>query len=511
MNQFDLTTCDKEKIHIISSIQGHGAFVAVSPMDMRIHQVSENLTSFFDIIEPAKLKINEKLSAVVPHELFRIVEEKIRILQKYPFNFSWQNLDLYLYKIDDDLIAIEFEKLEQVSNTHFPEITRNFLDSMKEAKDVAELSLFACRAIRSLTGMSRVMMYRFFPPSMYGEVIAEDRSAGSHSFAHHRFPSTDIPKPARDLYLKNQVRQISDVEEEVSSIYPGIHKKSELDLSDSRLRAVSKIHIEYLKNMGVRGSFSVAVKVDNKLWGLIACHSNVPISVAHSTRSYCETIANCLALSAPLLENNLQQQAEISFNNRFNNFFISLKDSLNPFDDLFKKGEELNSIFAISGFSVVDNKKVNSFGLTPLSADVLKLSSWLNERLESTNKTSFVTESLTEIDEQWFMIKDQACGVIVLRLTEMDNSLFILYRPEIIQTINWGGDPRKNFEQRNYQGQINPRLSFETWSEVIKNNSQKWLSYEVSGARVFKDFVFDSLIKKNNLIQELGNKLQKKN
>lgn len=510
MNKMDLTTCDKEKIHQITSIQGHGAFVAISSGDLKIHHISENLTAFFDSPEPAKMKIGEKLNAVLPHELFRIISAKLKDQIIYPFNIIWQNLDLYLYQLEDSLIAIEFERLNETTNSDSAEVMKKFLESMKDAKDVAELGLLACRAVRNLTGMSRVMMYRFFPPTMYGEVIAEDRSAGSHSFAGHRFPSTDIPKPARDLYLKNQVRLIQNAYEETSAIYPGLHKQEPLDLSDSRLRAVSLIHIEYLKNMGVKGSFSLAVKVDNKLWGLIACHSEQATSLSHKTRGHCETIANCLALSAPLLERTHEQNKEISFNNLFNKFFVHLKDTLTPYDDLFKKGDELNKIFDTTGFAIVDRKKVNAFGLTPLSADILKLSEWIILQLHSTNKRLIATESLAALDEQWFFIKDQASGILALKLNETDDALLIFFRPEILQTIQWGGDPRKNFEQRNYQGQINPRLSFETWSEIIKYHSKKWLSHEIAGAKVFKDLIFDSLIKKNDLILELGSKLHNK-
>ena len=45
-----------------------------------------------------------------------------------------------------------------------------------------------------------------------------------------------------------------------------------LDLSHASLRSVSPIHIEYLKNMGVRASMSISLLHDDRLWGLIACH-----------------------------------------------------------------------------------------------------------------------------------------------------------------------------------------------------------------------------------------------
>jgi chemotaxis family two-component system sensor kinase Cph1 len=47
-------------------------------------------------------------------------------------------------------------------------------------------------------------------------------------------------------------------------------------MSFTGLRSVSPIHCEYLKNMGVTASLSVSIILDDKLWGLIACHHRTP-------------------------------------------------------------------------------------------------------------------------------------------------------------------------------------------------------------------------------------------
>src|SRR5690606_35952969 len=45
-----------------------------------------------------------------------------------------------------------------------------------------------------------------------------------------------------------------------------------LDLSQSTLRSVSPVHLEYLSNMGVTASLSVSLVYEDRLWGLVACH-----------------------------------------------------------------------------------------------------------------------------------------------------------------------------------------------------------------------------------------------
>jgi len=69
-----------------------------------------------------------------------------------------------------------------------------------------------------------------------------------------------------------------------------------LDLSLSMLRAVSPIHIEYLRNMGVRASMSISIIVDGKLWGLFACHHYSPRCPAFERRSVAELFAQMFAM-----------------------------------------------------------------------------------------------------------------------------------------------------------------------------------------------------------------------
>ena len=61
-----------------------------------------------------------------------------------------------------------------------------------------------------------------------------------------------------------------------------------LDLSMSVLRSVSPIHLEYLRNMGVRSSMSISILRGGRLWGLIACHHGMPNHVGFQRRSVAE-------------------------------------------------------------------------------------------------------------------------------------------------------------------------------------------------------------------------------
>jgi light-regulated signal transduction histidine kinase (bacteriophytochrome) len=109
-----------------------------------------------------------------------------------------------------------------------------------------------------MTGFDRVMIYRFACDAS-GEVIAEETTHGAESFLGLHYPASGIPVEARALYLLNPFRVIADVGSETVALISELQSHdASLDLSLSVTRAVSPLHLEYLRNMGGAASLSVS-------------------------------------------------------------------------------------------------------------------------------------------------------------------------------------------------------------------------------------------------------------
>ena len=175
---------------------------------------------------------------------------------------------------------------------------------VQRASTLSELADVVTQEMRRTTGFERVMFYRFHEDGS-GSVDAEARDAAHEPYLGLHYPASDIPAQARKLYLKNWLRLIFDADQKPARIVPALRPDTgaPLDLSFSVLRSVSPIHIEYMKNMGVRASMSISLIVRNRLWGLISCLNHTgPRRVSHQMRSACEFMGRLASLQIAAFE-----------------------------------------------------------------------------------------------------------------------------------------------------------------------------------------------------------------
>src|SRR5690606_16748639 len=157
------------------------------------------------------------------------------------------------------------------------------------AADSSDFLPGIARQVQRISGYHRVMVYRFLP-DYTGEVVAEALAGELASYDGLRYPASDIPPQARALYLRNRVRVIADVEARPQPVLQSPELDGPIDMSFDVLRAVSPVHLQYLRNMGVRASMSISLVVDGRLWGLVACHHGSPRPVDARQRTALEMV-----------------------------------------------------------------------------------------------------------------------------------------------------------------------------------------------------------------------------
>ena len=293
LSDFDraLSECASEPIHLIPSVQAHSALLVISASPpFHILQVTENILDFLCVESECLLsaKLADWLTIEVVGKLEQVIEKTQ--MQKTVFDYmpSLQSpnevLFLHAYRSSESVV-VEFERLsfsEVIQHIQINEINDEslFAGTSLEFDQFIEL---VPAIVRKVTGFDRVMVYRF-DPDWNGEVIAEACDKDTDSFLGLHFPAADIPEQARRLYLANPIRGIVDIDAVPIKIVPAINPQTgqPLDMSNSAVRSLSPIHMEYLRNLGVHASMSISLKQNGRLWGLIACHHRTPkrLSVA---------------------------------------------------------------------------------------------------------------------------------------------------------------------------------------------------------------------------------------
>jgi light-regulated signal transduction histidine kinase (bacteriophytochrome) len=202
-------------------------------------------------------------------------------------------LDAHVHQTPEGLL-LELEpavRFQPVAFNDFYQEVRRAVKTIVSADTTQELLDSLAQEVRALSGYDRVEVYRF-DDDEHGTVLAESKASFMDSFLGQRFPASDIPKQARTLYLRNLVRLIVDVDDPLAQL---IADEGDIDLSDCVLRSVSPIHLQYLRNMQVRGSFSVSIVQEGRLWGLVACHHAEPRFVDFHVRSVCESLSQIVS------------------------------------------------------------------------------------------------------------------------------------------------------------------------------------------------------------------------
>jgi two-component system, chemotaxis family, sensor kinase Cph1 len=497
----DLKACEREPLQFIGSIQGFGGLIAFTMTDQRIQTASENIKDLTSVAHGEA--IGAKLGHIIGNKNASDVIDACRdITMNEPrvsvaLSMGGSDYDGSVF-VTDGLHFLEFEKLDDgygdlKTRLRQEDELKRCLSELRTSRKLEQQGFAVCRSVQRITGMDRVMLYRFLEPHMHGEVIAEHRVLSAHSFYQHRFPASDIPRIARDLYLRNGVRIIPDTEMPIHSVSPAKNPLTgkALDLSDSRLRAVSPVHIEYLRNMRVRCSFSVAVIVEGKLWGLIACHHLSPKRITISQRNACEVIAGAFAGQAGVSEISVQQGTEIDFSRKMRDLLDSMIVSRDPVDELMKRHQTLLEGFRATGAALVKAKSCDLVGLTPMREQVMALAQVLADKMKANHTEAIAVDSVADQFPKVQEGLQLASGV--LSVSVGPDMQLMIFRPEQIETVVWGGDPRKQLERKGFEGRINPRASFETWEETIKNRSQPWQEFEIEGFKHLATTIFSRL------------------
>lgn len=493
----NIQNCEDEPIHIPESIQSYGYLLAARPDDGKIKAYSENSIEIFGS-DLERRNLNDILGGEKAAQITSEAKAEKRL--NFSARINNEDLNLVAYR-SSGLVVIEIEKEPLAYSQQSDGKVSEYAHGMAYEDSFSNMTQNMAEYIKQFTGFDRVMIYKF-DENKNGQVISEAKEKDLEPFLGLNYPASDIPPQARRLYLKNTVRIIPDVSASTVPVLPALGERDfgPIDMTDSLVRAVSPIHIQYLKNMGVQASMSLSLVIGGELWGLVACHHYTPHHVSLGKRLECETLARLFSYQ---LQNKEQedylkkvQKRYLQVDQIFENFSFSNQrlDEEDP--------TELLSVMGASGFALKLGKELSLVGDTPSKEDVLSICKRAGENRGIIYSSQKASEEL-----QSSGLTPKCAGFLVTTLARKNGSFAIWFRQEREREIKWAGRPADKSELEGAD-RLSPRGSFALWSEIVEGETLPWTSLDQETAMRFNKLFVKLVIDKMASIQKSLNRLK---
>jgi chemotaxis family two-component system sensor kinase Cph1 len=513
MNEFvpygqpiDLSNCDREPIHIPGQIQPHGFLLAVDRESLEILQTSDNVASYLGrelrgerldtLLDAGSIRRASAAGHAPAHVLCGT------IAGAGPFDV--------IAHANGALVIVEGEPVVR-GEVEAPDFYGFASQTVLQLGSLPATTREHCQAladtIRELTGYDRVMIYRFaedWSGHVWAESMVLDKGLSSYLDLH--YPASDIPAQARALFLKNAVRMLVDASYTPARIVPELSPRDgqPLDLSQAFLRGASQMYTEYLRNMGVTASLTLALSDRDKLWGLVACHHYSPRHVAHGVRLVCELLARVASLQIvdKLRADEAGYRARIAAaHSALIEAFASGGD---PSLALSQARGVVEALVDCHGVAIVHRGQVESEGLVPLDQHVARIAALLT----GTRRDEVIaTDRLAELYPEAAAFPELACGLLAMPIPGVLGDYLMWFRPELTRTVKWAGDPRKPVSLGPMGDRLTPRKSFELWTETVRGRAAPWTQDERRAAEQLRSSATALLVHRTRELEHLNAEL----
>ena len=510
----DLSDCEKEPLHLIQVIQPHACLLVVDRDTYEIEVASENTADH--IGRPWRELLGQPLSTCFDESLLAQIQrapldrEQRRPLITY-FEVGGETVvRQVLHHATDRQLILEVEPVQDgVETSVFQERLGNAIEEIQRITDYSTMFQRVTEVAARIGGYDRVSLYRF-DREYNGDVIAEVIKEGREPWLNLRFPASDIPKQARDLYFRNRVRMLSDIEQ------PQVFLRRKagdddrdwgLDLSMVDCRGLSPIHKEYLQNVGVAASMSVAIVLDNKLWGLFAMHHDTPRFMDYELRSF-------LRFVGQVFSGHLALQAASEYRRRVLEVNVTrsrLGDQISELQDIglaltTGPATVLDIVRNVQGAVVSAEGKLHCLGTTLEAAQLKETVEWIKR--SEPNPLVYHSDKLCGGYDGAEVFREICAGMLLVWIDREQGEYIAWFREEIQRQLQWGGRPDKNMVATDDGGlRFAPRKSFAKYVQTVQDRCEPWTDVDIDAALALRSHIKDVVLRRYQQVKRVNSEL----
>ena len=93
-------------------------------------------------------------------------------------------------------------------------------------------------------------------------------------------------------------------------------------------------------------------------------------------------------------------------------------------------------------------------------------------------------------------------GLLAIPLSQLPRDYLFFFRREVIQTLNWAGNPEKSYETGPLGDRLTPRKSFAIWKEAVRNQAEPWSDADREIAEAARAALVEILLRHNEIVAD---------
>jgi len=489
--------CGRVPLHQTNQVQPHGAVLVVNTDNFTILQASENSEQFMGV--PVDKLLETSLEQHIPANQFSALQVRLKsaAIDKVPLLLTLNGTDvLALFQPQQPYFIIELEPLqkstEQNSFIDIYQEVKYVMAELEGAKSTDETCAIVVRELKRISGFNKIMIYRF-DEEWNGEVIAEEKEEGMEAYLGLKFPASDVPRQARELYRKTPYRLIPNVDYQAVKLHPVINPLTHAftDLTNCNLRSVASVHLEYLRNMNVAASMSTRILKDGQLWGLIACHHRSPKYLSYQECSLFEMLSSVVTNKILAVQYHDAYQSKTELQLKLSRIMEVVYRGNDVLSALIHQQAAISELLGADGLVVKTPKQTAYFGDTPGNQEVEELIYWL----QSNNINQLYHQpGLSVAFENAGAYSKKCSGLLALAIQPEKGFYLLVFRAEAVQKISWGGNPNEAVQFDKDRKNYHPRTSFKLWQETVYNKSIPWNEEQLLVAERLRNLMIEYVL-----------------
>jgi two-component sensor histidine kinase len=90
--------------------------------------------------------------------------------------------------------------------------------------------------------------------------------------------------------------------------------------------------------------------------------------------------------------------------------------------------------------------------------------------------------------------------VLIIPMSQRSEDFLMLFRREVVETLDWAGDPNKTYESGSQGERLSPRKSFAVWKETVHRQSLPWTEQDRQFGEAIRTAIVEVVLHNSELL-----------